>query len=469
MRLGALIPAGFLLGAFLCEQLLAGAPRSIAADLAQPLVVVTYWKAFGAQVVTLLLLSVSIACVGYVGMLRALAGASPKRALQGIIALSGISCAAALAWPVIFSSDVYAYAGYGDLALHGISPYAHARIVLHDRLLDAVVWQWGNPPPMCVYGPAFVWIAQAMVALLLPLGASAPLWGFRILSCLALVACGPLAYAAFRRFPQNVRLAAAAGISLNPIALWGSAGGHNDAVVLAVVLAGFALVQSSKLQAGAALVALGALIKAPAVAASAGLLLASWHDRKRFGNLLLGTMLGLALVLAIAAPLEYGVRAHLVPGGKYLPQFSLQYVLAAMVPSWTAIALAILAAGTLAAAGARRLARGERDGAAFLAIALWLLIPNPYPWYALWILPAAFLVWDTAAAAAVIAASVCIVFRYVPDATWAAFPVPQGIAVTVAEMGAPVLLLSAYIRGLARRGRREDRTPELGLAPRRSE
>ena len=426
------------MGAIACAVLLAHPPHAIATDLAQALPVVTYWKTFGALMFAALFFATAIACIGYVGVLR-----SPTT-VPMTLAISAIACVVALAFPVIFSSDVYAYAGYGYLALHGINPYAHARITAHEPLLEAMVWQWGNPPPMCVYGPLFVWIAQAIVAVTLPLGVGAPLLALRVLACIALVSCAPLAYAAFQKFPERTRLAAAAGIALNPVAIWSSAEGHNDAIVLAIVLAGFALAQRARYLSGAIVVALAALVKAPALAASLGMIAVAWQDRRRLQSVLAGTAIGVLVTLLIAAPLESALRSHLVPAGKYLAQYSPQYVFASFLPMWLAIAAAVVPALALAAIGARRLALREFDGAIFIALGAWIAIPNPYPWYALWILPSAFLAWNTRASWAVISASLLIVFRYYAEATSASVPLPAGVGLVALEFVPALLLLSAY-------------------------
>ena len=71
MRLGALVPAGFLAGAALCAAMLRHAPPDVRVDLAQPLIVVTYWQHFGALMWLALFAAVAIASVGYVGLLLA--------------------------------------------------------------------------------------------------------------------------------------------------------------------------------------------------------------------------------------------------------------------------------------------------------------------------------------------------------------------------------------------------------------
>lgn len=375
---------------------------------------------------------------------------------------SALACVAALAFPVVFSSDVYAYAGYGFMASHGIDPYAHARIALRNPLMDAVLWQWGNPPPICVYGPAFVWFAQAIVAIFGGLGAVAPLWAFRIASCIALVACAPLAYAAFASFAPRVRFAAAAGIALNPIAIWSCAEGHNDVYVVALALGGFALAQRARPFTGALLLALSPLIKAPGLIAAAMLAIASWRDRPRLTSVLMGTIAGLSVSAVVAWPLESGLRAHLLPAGHYFPQFSLQYVLASLLPQQAAIGAAAICAIVLAAAGIRKLVNGDLEGAPLVALAAWIAIPNPYPWYALWILPAAFLAWETPAAWAIVVLTLCTVARYYPDAT-GDLSQPASLTIAVLQLALPAAVFIARSRR-SRWDRRENRTPVPDLA-----
>src|SRR5581483_719874 len=137
-----LIPLAFLTGSVAARIALLHHPSSIAPDLAQPLPVVTYWKTFGGTMALTLLGALAIGAIGYVAVLRGVDG-TPRRSARSTMAYSALACAAALTFPVVFSSDVYAYAGYGDLALHGVSPYAHVRVAASDPLLAAMIWQWG--------------------------------------------------------------------------------------------------------------------------------------------------------------------------------------------------------------------------------------------------------------------------------------------------------------------------------------
>ncbi len=418
MRLALLVPLGFLGGALLARALLLHAPASIAIDRAQPLVVVTYWQQFGFLMWVALFIAVAAASVGYVSALVCARAWFDKltMTLWMTMLYSAFACAAALAFPVVFSSDAYAYAGYGLLALHGVSPYAHAAVTIRNPLMNAVLWQWGNPPPVCVYGPAFVWFAQTIVATFQGFGPAAPLWALRISACVALAGCAPLAYHAFANFPPRTRLAAAAGIALNPIAIWVSAEGHNDVFLIAIVLGSFVLIARSLPLAGAFLLALSPLVKLPGLLAAAVAALAYARDRSR-SRILIGTIAGFSLAAFVAWPALSQLSRNPVARGHYFPQFSLQYALSSAFGDPAAIAITAALVVSCVIAGCILLRRRNGTGAPLLALALWIAIPNPYPWYALWILPVAFVAWETSAAWAIVALTLCTVVRYLPDAT----------------------------------------------------
>lgn len=452
-RLGRfwLLPAAFATAALLSRALLSGAPLSLHTDLAQPVVVATNWHEFGRSLWMLVfgcLLAASVA-YGFI-LLRIVRGAS-QPALLRIAATCALALGACLCMPVIFSSDVYAYAAYGWMDAHAISPYAHLPLASHDALITSAIWQWSNPLPVCVYGPFFVWIAKLCVIGGAWFGPVLQLMLLRISAALALVLCGPLVYAAMDGFRREQRLLAAAGITLNPVMIWIAAEGHNDTLVLAMVLLGFIAIRKFGYFAGAFVIAAAALIKASSVAAAAVLALYTCHDPKRFIRVIGGAACGILLTVLMARPFEAGVRTVLVPHGHYSPQFSPQYAVAQMLrslfgdgahPLQAGIAILLVAGGALALFGIRRIALGEYDGAAWLALALWIAIPNPYPWYALWILPAAFLCIGRPAAWAIVAASITIFVRYLPDVASNANP-DVNMAVTLCEISLPMALLLA--------------------------
>jgi hypothetical protein len=448
----ALVPAGFLLILTVTHAVVGGAPLAAHPGLAQPLAVATSWSAFGTLLWTIAWVGILVATAGYFVVLRFCLHLHrvPVAAWWIVAGTCGAALLAALYLPVIFSSDVYAYAAYGDLQAHGISPYAHTQVPLTDPLLRAAVWQWSNPLPVCVYGPLFVEISRSLVLWAASWGVAAPLLALRVLSCFALLACGPLlALTLPAPSSANQRLTAFAGILLNPVTLWIAAEGHNDALVLAFVLAGFLVVRRFGYFAGAFIIASSALIKASGVAAAFVFALFAWRVRERFAQVAAGIASAILLTALLARPFEAGVRTVLIPHGHYSPQFSAQFAISEMlrilfgrgVPALElGIAIVVVAAGALGLRGARLALAGDLQGAAYIALALWLLIPDPYPWYGLWILPVAFLCWGTRIAWALIAATITIFLRYLPDVSGTVGN-EYALLITAGELIAPLVIL----------------------------
>jgi hypothetical protein len=405
-RAALIVPLAVGAGVLAARALAAYAPAFTASGFAQPIAVATNWHWFGALLLAALGISAAIAGYAYLrtlALLRAGSGDAPSIWLVVGIAAATLICA----WfaPAIFSSDVYAYAAYGEMARTGIAAYSHAPLPAGNPIFAAAVWQWGNPPPACVYGPTFVAIASATLSTFAAFGTVAQLDGLRALAGLALVLCGVAAYAAYPG-ERRERLAAAATIALNPVAIWCAAEGHNDALALAVVLGGFALLRRAPTS-GAALVALAGSIKAPGLVAALPLVFAS--PRARFG-----AISGIAVSLAVSYPLVRALLADTAPGGHYAPQASLQAIFGAF--PLVAVVAAIAACALLVRAAVAHLRAGEPAAWVYLALALWVLVPNPYPWYALWLVAVAALAPGTRVSVAALLLSLTSLLRYVPDA-----------------------------------------------------
>ncbi len=404
-----------------------GAQRARVNAATQPLVVVTSWGAHGALPLGVLLLALAAAGILY---RRALARAS-SLSLPGLAGIVAVALAAAWSSPLLFSSDVYAYAAYGELARLGLDPYAHAPAGMHDALLQEAAWQWAPSTfPICVYGPAFVGLARAVVAALAPLGTLAQLDGLRLTASAALLLIVPLAFAAYGDC-RAARLRAATTIALNPPAIWCAAEGHNDAIALAIVLVGFALARRGFFGIGAVIVAFSGLIKAPA--ALAAVAFAALERRAR-----LGAAIGIGLVAAFSFPLLFGVGTRLAPHGQYAPQASLQAILAPVSPL-AAIAAAGAVCLALAVAGVARLRGGDNAGWIWLGIGAWALVPNPYPWYGIWLVALAALAPGSRAATAAILLSFSSLLRYAPDAI--GVPSPAATVALGLAASLPMLML----------------------------
>src|SRR5438045_931827 len=111
-RAAFLVPAGFAGAGLLCRYFMLATPAAISSDLSQPLAVVTYWRTYGTEMWLALFLAVAIASFGYVTTLRdALAGGfrDAGKAVAWCCGIAAVALVCALLFPVIFSSDVFAY------------------------------------------------------------------------------------------------------------------------------------------------------------------------------------------------------------------------------------------------------------------------------------------------------------------------------------------------------------------------
>ena len=407
--LAATVPALFLCGNLATRGVLAGAPGRLASDLAQPLPVVTAWSGFGAATFAIFALTLGAAGLAAFLYAAAIRDALPAPSLDRTTWLCAIAAAlAALTWPAVYSSDVYAYAAYGEMALHGLDPYLAAPPEFHAPFADLARRQWSGTFPPCIYGTLFVELARGIVALV-GRDAAATLLAFRALAATAwLAAAYVFSLVACRWFPER-RAVALALFALNPLGVWCAAEGHNDALMLLVALLGALAVARGAFFAGGLALGLTPLLKA--AGAAAGVPLALYVAARATPRRALLVWAGYAAGLAGAGVLLAGpmwpaltaLRVH----GTYAPQVSLQSLTGA-IPG---LALAVLATLT----GLRALARGDASGAVWLALALPLALPNPYPWYMMWVLPVAAAARGRAGAwlwIGTIAGSL----RYLPDA-----------------------------------------------------
>jgi hypothetical protein len=166
----------------------------------------------------------------------------------------------ALAIPLFLSRDVYSYGIYGRMVSdYGANPFvATPDAFPRDPVFPLVSEDWRASPS--VYGPAFVALSAGITTV-----ATSPasmVWAFKLVAALAGVATMFLVVAAARRVHPRRAAFAAALIGWNPVVVFhGVAGGHNDALVgLALAGAVLLLVIRKELAATAVLV-LGSLVK----------------------------------------------------------------------------------------------------------------------------------------------------------------------------------------------------------------
>ncbi len=186
-----------------------------------------------------------------------------------------ITCAWAaplLIGPPIFSRDLYSYAADGMMVIRHISPYDHGPAVLGaSKFLSPVSHAWLNTPSP--YGPLFLRLANVAVKLSggSVVSAIMILRLFEVGGVVLIAMSLPtLARAAGKDPARAVWL----GVC-NPLILFHFiGGGHNDALMIGLIVAGLAVgVTHSRPALGILLCVVAATIKAPAVIPAAFIIL----------------------------------------------------------------------------------------------------------------------------------------------------------------------------------------------------
>ena len=136
--------------------------------------------------------------------------------------------------PPLFSRDPYSYFVQGRLMQLGLDPYTHGAAAVPGWFRAGVDPMWAETPTP--YGPLYLAIEHLVVTV-----AQTPYWstvGFRIVSLLGIAAMAY--YVPKLAALQGINPAAALWLSaMNPLVLLHFAlGGHNDAVMVGLMLAG---------------------------------------------------------------------------------------------------------------------------------------------------------------------------------------------------------------------------------------
>lgn len=385
--------------------------------------VATGWGAAGIPLLRAFFTAFAIAGACYAAAVALLAWIPLRQrafrsAIAIIIALSALLAAGAWRFPALLSADVYAYAWYGELAAAGADPY-HPPALEHPvtELDRAVALHWGAHPPPCAYGPAFVFVARMVVEAAAPFGAAAVITALRLLALGGFAAVCALLVACTAGRAAHERAATLALVALNPALIWGAVEGHNDALMVAAALGGLLLAQRGRLI-GAGIVMAGAsLIKAPgALVALAALPL---FRRPRFAAAFASAVVVAAAVyLALA-----GDPSAFAQSGFFRGEFSAQgagELLADLYvrgPQAHAVgsALGHLPGLALLAYGISRVVRRHSDAWVVCAVAAWTLLPNPYPWYAIWVVPIGVTALRSLWTGALVGISLGATLHYVPD------------------------------------------------------
>jgi len=168
--------------------------------------------------------------------------------------------------PPLLSSDIYSYAAEGDMITKGHDPTTEGMFKLHYGYISHVDPVWRVPYGGNPYGPVQMGIAAGAVY------ATGHTWELTIW-LLRFISLGAVLLSVWaitdiaRRHGVSPPVAVAIGIA-NPIAvLHLVGGGHNDAILMALLCTGFAVAQRGRFWLGVVLIALATAVKLPAAAA----------------------------------------------------------------------------------------------------------------------------------------------------------------------------------------------------------
>ncbi|HXQ91037.1 MAG TPA: polyprenol phosphomannose-dependent alpha 1,6 mannosyltransferase MptB [Acidimicrobiales bacterium] len=237
-------------------------------------------------------LSVTLLVIAWLGVgQRARSGALTTKQAWLLLGLWAIPLALG---PPLFSRDLYSYMGQGLVAHSGLDPYAVGPAVLGPgHVLGSIASVWRKTP--APYGPLFV-AGTRGIAALFGRAITAEVVALRVLELLGVAMV-------MRYLPRLARtIGVDAGTALwlgvlSPLALFSFvASGHNDALMLGLLVAGLALAAEGRLVLALVLCGLATAVKLPA--AVAVVFIAASRLRPRQGRQRLST---LATVVGVPA------------------------------------------------------------------------------------------------------------------------------------------------------------------------
>ena len=309
--------------------------------------------------------------------------------------------------PPVFSRDLYSYIAQGLLAHHGLNPYHVAPSALGGGpLLDSIaaVWRHTASP----YGPFFVMVSRAAVTVS---GGSlvTQILVFRAAELFGVAAIMVFLPRLARRQGTDAGLALWLG-ALSPLALFSFiASGHNDALMVGLLVAGVTLAIEGRFGVGVALCALAALIKLPAALAIVFLAVVQFRAASTMGRwrVVLKAVLIPCIVIVAGTLLAGFGWTWLGPAALHVPAelhvlatpavslgvffHAIAHGLAIPVSNGAVVSAAQVVCAVLAGAGTLWLVwnagRFRVDVVRAIGLALVLVVvgsPTLWPWYLTW-------------------------------------------------------------------------------------
>jgi alpha-1,6-mannosyltransferase len=328
---------------------------------------------------------------------------APRLSARSVLMCIAAVHALVLLAPALLSTDVFSYQAYARIGdMYGANPYLNGpHAIALDPVYPFIGAKWVTIPS--AYGPVFT----ALSYLLAPLSIVASVYAYKAIAAVAsLVIVGLVWNVAWMRGIDPVRAAALVG--LNPLlVVYGVGGGHNDILMLAVLVAGIALVLQQRDRVGA-----GSLVLATGIKLTAGLLLpfalaAAGNPlaRRRRRELVLGaTVLGAALAAVSFGVFGTGVlhlpmtvhQSQSEGDWHSIPGFVSSRLGLGTAGHTTGDVLAIVFLGVTCWL-VRKVWRGELDwiaGAGWATVAMLVTASSLLPWYVAWLMPLAALAHD---------------------------------------------------------------------------
>jgi hypothetical protein len=342
----------------------------------------------------------------YVLAVRACDQLSARTVLTVIVALNALVLLA----PPLLSTDVFSYQIYARMgALYGANPYLHGpHAIALDPLYPYIGWRWVSTPT--TYGPLFT----ALSYLLTPLSIAASALAYKAIAVVSCLGCVALIWRGARLRGVNPARAAAL-FGLNPlVVIYGVGGGHNDLLMLLLVLAGLVATLEFRERAGAGLVVLGAAVKLTGAVLLPFAIARAWaqnEGRRRFDALAGAAVASVAALGFSFALFGTGILQlpstidtvqnegdwHSIPGfiSTRLKLGGLGHVTGLVLALVFVVVLCLLV---------HRVAVGRLDwldGAGWATAAMLISASSLLPWYVAWLLPFAALsrdrrLWKTA-------------------------------------------------------------------------
>ena len=330
--------------------------------------------------------------VSYALAVRAADGISARTVLMTIAGFHALMLLA----PPLLSTDVFSYQAYAKMwAIYGANPFTHGpHVMALDPLYPFIGAKWVNTPS--AYGPVFT----AFSYVLAPLSIAASALAYKAIAAIASLATVALVWNGARLRGVNP-VKAAALVGLNPlIVVYGVGGGHNDLLMLALLMAGVVAVLQHRDRASGALIVIGAGIKLtaglflPFAIASGGRLGATRRRR----DIVIGAACATLAIAILAFGLFGDGPLHLLGTLQKTQSEGDWHSIPGFISTRLGLGTVGHAAGLVLGVAfvvvylwlMRKVWRGEMDwidGAGWVGVALVITASSMLPWYVAWMMP----------------------------------------------------------------------------------